>query len=87
MIEDEAMVFLRNHRGPEVVPRKFVTKKEGLVIVEAVSPGYDCALLEGVFEGILKICQAQKGSVSQTKCVAKGDAVCQYRIKWEKNLP
>ena len=83
ILEHEAEMFLKNHKGRDVVPRKFITKEEGLVVVEAPSPGYDCTLLEGVYEGILTICQAEKGSITQIKCLKKGDATCVYRIKWD----
>ncbi len=79
----EAEGFLANHRGPEVIPRKFLKSEEGHVIVDAPSPGYNCALIEGVFEGILQMCGVRSGKVVQTKCKKTGDRTCVYDITWE----
>lgn len=81
-IKFEAAGFLDNHRGSEVVPRKFIKTDKGDVVVEAPSPGYNCALIEGVFDGILKMCGISGGKVSQTRCVRKGDHTCEYHIQW-----
>ena len=81
-IKFEAEGFLANHRGAEVVPRKFIKAEQGHVIVEAPSPGYNCALIEGVFDGILKMCHIHDAVVKQTKCVKRGDPTCEYNIKW-----
>ncbi|MEW6351796.1 MAG: hypothetical protein AB1646_22335 [Thermodesulfobacteriota bacterium] len=79
----EAEGFLANHRGPDVIPRKFLKSEEGHVIVDAPSPGYNCALIEGVFEGILQMCGVRNGRVVQTKCKKKGDRTCVYDITWK----
>ncbi len=74
--------FLANHRGPDVVPRRFEKLEEGHVIVEAPSPGYNCIFIEGVFEGILGMVGVAGASVRQTQCARKGDNTCVYDIKW-----
>jgi predicted hydrocarbon binding protein len=79
----EADGFLANHRGRDVIPRKFLKAEEGHVIVEAPSPGYNCALIEGVFEGILQMCGVAQSKVVQTKCKRKGDSTCVYNITWQ----
>jgi predicted hydrocarbon binding protein len=78
----EAEGFLANHRGSDVKPRRFVKTEEGHVIVEAPSPGYNCAFIEGVFDGILIMCHIRDGIVRQTKCIRKGHNTCEYEIKW-----
>lgn len=78
----EADGFLANHRGPDVIPRNFITVQDRLIVVEAPSPGYNCWLIEGVFDGILKMCLIGTGEVKQSKCVRKGDPTCEYTIKW-----
>ena len=78
----EADGFLQNHRGSDVIPRKFVTTEDGNIVVDAPSPGYNCTLIEGVFEGILHICGIGDGVVKQTQCVKRGDPTCVYHITW-----
>ena len=78
----EAEGFIADHRGDDVIPRKFLKQEEGHVIVEAISPDYSCALIEGVYDGILQLCGVKGGQVRQTKCVRRGDPVCEYDIKW-----
>jgi len=78
----DSQSFINDHRGSDVIPRKIIEAKEGKVIMEAMSPGYDCTLNEGVFLGILKICNINTGDVTQTKCIKKGDQVCEFVIKW-----
>jgi hypothetical protein len=80
----EGESFLRDHKGSDVVPRKFIKTDPGHVIVEAVSPGYNCIHIEGVFEGILKMCKINEFKVEQTRCVKNGDPVCEYDITWEE---
>ena len=79
----EAEGFLQNHRGPDVIPRKFIKAEDKDIVVEAPSPGYNCTLIEGVFEGILHICGISDGLVKQTQCVKRGDPTCVYHITWE----
>jgi hypothetical protein len=78
----EAQGFLYSHRGADIVPRKFMKLEDGHIIVEALSPGYSCILIEGVFEGILRMCSVRSGRVTQPKCVLKGDPACVYDIQW-----
>jgi len=78
----EADGFMANHRGAGVTPRKFIKTEDRHIIVEAPSPGYNCALIEGVYDGILRMCHINTGEVKQTKCVRKGGSTCEYDIKW-----
>jgi hypothetical protein len=78
----EAEGFLISHRGSDVKPRKILSATEGNLVMEATSPGYDCTLIEGVYLGILDMCNVDHKSVRQTKCVKKGDDVCEYLITW-----
>ena len=75
--------FKNDHRGSDVKERKIIEAKEGKVIMEATSPGYDCTLTEGVYLGILNMCGVKNGEVIQTKCLKKGDRDCEFLIKWE----
>lgn len=61
----EAEGFLANHRGNDVIPRKFVVAVPGRVIVEAPAPGYNPVLYEGVFLGILEMCGVYTGKVER----------------------
>ncbi len=81
-IKFEAQGFLQNHRGDDVKPRKFIKAVPGMVVVEAPSPGYNCQLIDGVFEGILEMCDIRDGKVSQSRCVRDGDPTCEYIIQW-----
>ncbi|MDC7124707.1 MAG: hypothetical protein PQJ46_04020 [Spirochaetales bacterium] len=81
-IKFEAKQFLEEHRGSDVVPRKIAEAKEGKVVVFAISPGYDCILIEGVYLGILNMCGVSKKEVIQTRCIKKGDPFCEYLIRW-----
>jgi hypothetical protein len=83
-LEWEGSNFLNDHRGPDVVPRKFIKTEPGHIVVEAASPGYNCFITEGVYEGILEICGVKDYKVTQTRCVKKGDAVCEYDIRWKE---
>jgi|GEM_PF-560430 len=83
-IRFEADGFMLNHRGPDVVPRKFIKTDERDVVVAASSPGYDCTLIEGVFEGILHVCNLD-GRAKQIQCVKKGDSTCVYHITWTQD--
>jgi hypothetical protein len=66
------------------LPRKFLITDPGHVVVEAVSPGYTCVLIEGVYEGILEVCNITSYRVKQTRCVKRGDPVCEYDITWDE---
>jgi hypothetical protein len=80
----EGQSFLDDHQGNDVVPRKFLKTDPGHVVVEAISPGYSCILIEGVYEGILEMCKIKHYKVKQTRCVKKGDPVCEYDITWKE---
>ena len=80
----EGKSFLADHQGSDILPRRFLKTEPGHVIVEAVSPGYTCVLIEGVYEGILKMCNITSYKVKQTRCVKKGDPVCEYDITWNQ---
>jgi len=82
-IKFEADGFKSDHRGSDVKPRKIIEAVDGKVVMEATSPGYDCTLIEGVYLGILDMCGVGSKEVMQTKCVKKGDPVCEYMIRWK----
>ncbi len=82
-VKFEAEGFLQNHRGSDVIPRKFIKTEDKNIVVDAPSPGYNCTLIEGVFEGILHICGIADGAVRQIQCVKRGDPTCVYHITWE----
>ncbi len=46
----------------------FLKVEPGHIIVEAISPGYNCILVEGVFEGILDMCNIKTYTVKQALC-------------------
>lgn len=81
-VKFEAEGFLLNHRGADVKPRRILQAEDHKVLIEAVSPGYDCTLIEGVFEGILRMCGHTNKSVKQTKCLKNGDDTCIFEISW-----
>jgi hypothetical protein len=62
-IKFEAEGFLMNHLGEDVSPRKFISAKEGEVVVEAKAPGYNSKLYEGVWLGILEMIGIRSGKV------------------------
>jgi predicted hydrocarbon binding protein len=78
----EAEQFLDNYRGDGAMPRKFIKVDPGHIVIEAASPGYHCSFTEGVYSGILRLCDITNGRVRQTKCVLDGDANCEYDIRW-----
>lgn len=83
-VKFEAEGFKANHRGADVVQRKLIKAEPGSVVMEAPSPGYNCAFIEGVFDGILRMCTIMNGKVTQTKCVRKGHSTCEYHIQWNE---
>ncbi len=85
-VKFEAEGFLQNHRGIDVIARRFIKAEDKDIVVAAPSPGYNCALIDGVYEGILHLCGIGDGSVRQIQCVKKGDPTCIYQIKWEGKL-
>lgn len=80
----EGHTFLNDHQGRDVVPRNFLITEPGHIVVEALSPGYSCVFVEGVYEGILDMCHIKQYKVRQTRCVKKGDPVCEYDITWSE---
>ncbi len=74
--------FRENHRGHDVIQRKIIKAEPGLVVIEAPSPGYSCIFVEGVYEGLLIMCNIRNGKVKQSQCIAKGDPTCEYVITW-----
>lgn len=73
----EAEGFMQNHRGEGVVPRKFIKKELGHVVVQAHAPGYNQKLFEGVYLGILQMFD-EIGTVTFNN----ENSVCEYHIKW-----
>jgi hypothetical protein len=82
MLEFEGEGFKIYHRGPDVKPRTFLRLQEGDVLVEAPSPGYNCKVIEGVFQGIVEMFDIKTTKVIQTKCVKNNDNTCEYHITW-----
>ncbi len=78
LIVYEAQGFMLNHRGADVVPRKFLKQTDGHVIVRAPAPGYSQKLYEGVYLGILEMRDIKNGTVEMTK----GAPHFEYEIKW-----
>jgi hypothetical protein len=74
-IKFEAEGFLANHRGPDVVPRKFIKANDHEVIVDAPAPGYNARLYEGVYLGILEMIGINTGKVERTSNTV-------FRITW-----
>ncbi len=74
----EAKAFELNHKGDDVIPRQFVKKQEGHVIVKAPAPGYNQILYLGVFKGILEMFGINRGIVK----MIKGEPDFEYEIKW-----
>ncbi|MFH0824546.1 MAG: hypothetical protein V2B18_17470 [Pseudomonadota bacterium] len=74
--------YRENHRGSDVIQRKIIKAEPGMVVIDAPSPGYSCALAEGIYEGILMMCDVRNGQVKQSRCVTKGDPTCEYVISW-----
>lgn len=81
-IKFEAEGFSRDHKGPEVKPRKFIKAVDKDVIVEAPSPGYNSKMFEGVYLGILEMLGIKTGKVVQTKSQEKGDNTSEFHITW-----
>ena len=65
-IKFEADGFKMNHQGDDVYPRKFIKATNGEVIVQAKAPGYNSKLFEGVWLGILEMCDITTGKVENT---------------------
>jgi len=75
LLKFEAEGFLANHRGPGVVPRKFLSARDGEVVVQAPAPGYSDKLYEGVFLGILEMFD-----IKTSRVVNEGQST--FRITW-----
>jgi len=82
MLEFEGEGFKMYHKGADVKPRNFLRLDDHDVLVDAPSPGYNCKVIEGVFQGIVEMFDIQNVKVTQTKCVKKGDDTCEYHITW-----
>jgi len=82
MLKFEGEGFLIYHRGNDVIPRNFTRETEGDVLVEAPSPGYNCLVIEGVFQGIVEMFGINTVKVEQTQCIHKGGRTCEYHITW-----
>jgi hypothetical protein len=78
----EARSFSDNYRGADVVPRKFIEADDHHIILDAPSPGYNCALTEGILDGVLRMCRTSHYTVKQTKCVQRGDSTCRFAVNW-----
>ncbi len=63
-------------------PRNFIRLENKNTLVEALSPGYNCKVIEGVFQGIIEMFGIRGVRVTQITCVKKGGSVCQYHITW-----
>ena len=74
-IKFEAEGFLMNHQGTDVTPRKIIKAEDKEVIMEAIAPGYNSKLYEGVWLGILEMCGISTGKVENT-----GNDV--FKITW-----
>lgn len=77
----EAEGFLQNNKGEGIIPRKFIKKEEGHVIVQAPAPiptKENQKLFEGVFLGILQMYGIKTGKVVMTK----GTPFFEYEITW-----
>ena len=83
LVQFEGEGYLQNHRGSNIVPRKFTQVEPGHIVVEAVMPGYGCTFIEGVYEGILQMSGAKEYKVRQTHCTHMGDPVCEFDIYWK----
>lgn len=79
----EGESFQNDHRGSGVLTHRFITTEPGHVVIEATPPGYDCLLIEGVYEGILNMCDVKTYTVKQIRCVKDGDPFCHYDITWK----
>ena len=82
MLEFEGEGFKLYHRGSDVVPRDFLKLTDHDVVVKAISPGYNCKVIEGVFYGIVEMFGFKDIKVEQIKCVKKDDPTCEYHITW-----
>lgn len=82
LIVFEGEGFELNHSGEGVIPRTWIKKEDGHVIVEAPAPGYNCKLYEGVFLGILEMKNVTDGKVEQKKCMHNGENTCEFHITW-----
>lgn len=79
-------LYLLSLRGPNIHPRKLLQETDGDVRIEVRNPPYKPfdILMEGVFLGaaVMGGADASSAKVEQTKCVHKGDSVCEYKITW-----
>ncbi|MBN2168366.1 MAG: hypothetical protein JW738_03910 [Actinobacteria bacterium] len=81
-VEFELKGYLQNCRGPEVKPRKIISRERNRVVIQTRMTEQPCKLLEGVYLGILTLAGAPEGQVKHSKCISKGDDVCEFEITW-----
>ncbi|MBI2418116.1 MAG: hypothetical protein HYV28_09495 [Ignavibacteriales bacterium] len=81
-IKFEAEGFMANHRGSDVIPRKFKKLEDKDIIVEAPAPGYNSKLYEGVYLGILEMCNITSGKVTTLRKQEDGAPTSEFHIKW-----
>jgi hypothetical protein len=83
-LEFEFHLYLQSLKGPNIHPRKLLQATDGDVRIEVLNPPpreFDL-LMEGVFLGAVAMAGVRDATVEQTRCVQRGDAVCEYRITW-----
>ncbi|MCP4522236.1 MAG: hypothetical protein GY827_11190 [Cytophagales bacterium] len=78
LIVFEAEAYAKNHRVDHVLPRTFIKKEDGHVIVQAPAPGYHQKLYDGVFLGILEMFNVTTGNIK----LLKGEPHYEYEITW-----
>ncbi|TGN11851.1 hypothetical protein [Leptospira ilyithenensis] len=73
----EAEGYKENVRGDGIIPRKFLKTVEGEVIIQAINPDIIDKTVEGVFMGIMDLCQVKNYKIEKLE-----DST--YRITWSK---
>ncbi|MFT7036690.1 MAG: hypothetical protein ACJA2S_005227 [Cyclobacteriaceae bacterium] len=63
VIKFEDEVWRVNHKGEGIVPRKYFHVKEGDVLLEVITPGYNTDFMRGAFAGILLMFDIKSGKV------------------------
>jgi len=80
LIRFSAKQFVHDHQG--LPPIKIIRATEGNVILHLPNIGYDCFMVEGVYLGILEMFGLKTGQIEHSKCVKKGDRICEFAITW-----
>lgn len=83
-IDWEAKYYNSNMRGKEFSERKFIKKEDGHVIMQMDGKERNCLVSVGVYESLMAKSGAKGWAVKQTKCVKKGDPVCEFEVTWQK---